>query len=431
MKLSTQPYKGARDFYPEDMRRQKWMFNKLREVVEHFGYEEYNAPLLEPLEMYAAKTGDEIVSEQTYQFEDRGGRKVVIRPEMTPSVSRMVAARRQELAYPMRMYNIGNRWRYERPQRGRNREFWQLDVDIFGVNSTQAETEVIQLADSILQSFGADRSTYIIKLNSRKLVDFIMADYLGLKPENAQALMKLLDRMHKLEEEHFEAQLKEIVPSKDKQKDIHELLKVESFETLPKELAKQTSVAQLVKLIATLKTLGITNIRFDLGLMRGFDYYTDIVFEVFDTDKANNRSMFGGGRYSGLVGLFGVESLEAVGFALGDVTLANFLETHQLLSELPSETDVYAIVAGDVHDQAQKIVSDLRGMGLNVAFDMTDRKMDKQIKTAVKKNIRYALFIGEQELKLGQYKLKDLPTGREVTTSLEEITTIVRNNQRI
>src|SRR5476651_1538448 len=155
MALSTKPYKGARDFYPEDERLQKYMFGKWREVAEIFGYEEYDAPILEPLDIYLAKTGEEIVNEQTYVFEDRGKRKVVIRPEMTPTVSRMVAGRRQELAYPLRWYSIPNLWRYERPQKGRLREHWQLNIDLFGVEGVAADHEVILVADSILKSFGA------------------------------------------------------------------------------------------------------------------------------------------------------------------------------------------------------------------------------------------------------------------------------------
>src|SRR5438309_11103942 len=155
MALPTQPYKGARDFYPDDKRLQKYIFGKLRESVEKFGYEEYDAPVLEPLELYLAKTGEEIVNEQTYTFEDRGGRKVAIRPEMTPTVSRMVAAKRQELAYPLRWYSIPNLWRYERPQRGRLREHWQLNVDLFGLPGIEAEHEIINVVDTIFQSFGA------------------------------------------------------------------------------------------------------------------------------------------------------------------------------------------------------------------------------------------------------------------------------------
>src|ERR1700685_1265044 len=177
MALSTQPYKGARDFYPEDKRLQQYMFTIWRQVVERFGYEEYDAPILEPLELYLAKTGEEIVNEQTYVFEDRGGRKVVIRPEMTPTVSRMVAARRQELAYPLRWYSIPNLWRYERPQKGRLREHWQLNVDVFGIEDLTAEHEVIQIADGIMQAFAAKRSQYVIKLNSRKLTDSFLREY--------------------------------------------------------------------------------------------------------------------------------------------------------------------------------------------------------------------------------------------------------------
>lgn len=428
MSLSTQPYKGARDFYPEDMRQQSWMFGVMRQVVERFGFEEYNAPMLEPLEIYAAKTGEEIVNEQTYAFEDRGGRKVAIRPEMTPSVSRLVAGRRQELAYPLRWYNIGNRWRYERPQRGRVREFWQLDVDIFGVEDISAEIEAIQVADAILQTYGATREMYTIRINSRKLTDALMDDYLGLAEQAAHDLVKLIDRMHKLEEHHFDAQLNVIVP-KAKQAKVKELLKITKLEDLPKEVASKPSVKQLQELLAALNDTGITNAKFDVTLMRGFDYYTDVVFEVFDNDPENNRSMFGGGRYSGLVGLFGVKPVEAIGFAMGDVTMQNFLTTHKLMPKLKSSTDVYAIVIGDVTKQAQKVVNDLRGQGVNVAVDSTGRKLDKQIKAADKKNIEYVLFIGEKELESGTYKLKNLASGKEQEATVDDVVRLVVNSK--
>src|SRR5579863_7783196 len=193
MALSTQPYKGARDFYPEDERLQKYMFAVIRSVVERFGYEEYNAPILEPLEIYLAKTGEEIVNQQTYVFEDRGGRKVVIRPEMTPTVSRMVAAKRQELSYPLRWYSIPNVWRYERPQRGRLREHWQLNVDLFGVAGLEGEHEIIQVADAIMNNFKAKRSMYTIKLNSRKFIDSILKDYFKLNETQTLSLIRLID----------------------------------------------------------------------------------------------------------------------------------------------------------------------------------------------------------------------------------------------
>src|SRR4051812_49054803 len=180
MALSKQPYKGARDFYPEDKRLQKYMFVKIRSVCERFGYEEYDAPLLEPTELYLSKGNQEIVDEQTYTFQDRGERSVTIRTEMTPTVSRMVAGRRQELAYPVRWYAIPNLWRYERTQRGRLREFWQLNVDIFGAAGVEAEHEIIFVADQIMKSYGARADMYGIQISSRQLVEELFSEYLGL-----------------------------------------------------------------------------------------------------------------------------------------------------------------------------------------------------------------------------------------------------------
>jgi histidyl-tRNA synthetase len=193
MALSTQPYKGARDFYPDDKRMQKYMFGKMREISERFGYEEYDAPILEPTELFASKTSQEIIDEQTYTFTDRGGRSVTIRTEMTPTVSRMVAGRRQELAYPVRWYSIPNFWRYERPQRGRLREFWQLNVDIFGFEGLEAEHETILLADQIMKAFGATEKMYSIKINSRQLIDFFLTHVLGADETQAQSLIRLIE----------------------------------------------------------------------------------------------------------------------------------------------------------------------------------------------------------------------------------------------
>lgn len=420
MALSTQPYKGARDFYPEDKRLLNYIFWQWIEVAESFGYEEYNAPLLEPLEIYTAKTGEEIVNEQTYVFEDRGGRKVTIRPEMTPSVSRMVAAKRQELAYPLRWYSIPVVWRYERPQRGRLREHWQLNVDLFGVDGIEAEMEMIQMADALMQAFGAKRSTYKIRLNSRKLVDTMLKEYVGSDKKKTHDTIKLIDRMLKMPKAEFNKKLAEIIP-KDMAKALGTVLEVNDLEGLPKRYSNHPSVAELRRTMAMAEKLGITNVEFDASLMRGFDYYTDIVFEVFDTNPDNNRSMFGGGRYSGLVGLFGAKPLEAVGFGMGDVTLENFLKSHKLVPKLKTETDIYAILIGDVYEKAQDVLSGLRKADIDVAVDMTGRKLDKQIKSADKKGIKYAMFIGDKELKDKKYKLKDLESGKEYTFELQEI----------
>ncbi len=431
MALPTQPYKGARDFYPEDKRLQKHMFAAMRRVAEQFGYEEYDAPILEPLELYLAKSGEEIVNEQTYTFEDRGGRRVAIRPEMTPTVSRMVAAKRQELAYPLRWYSIPNLWRYERPQRGRLREHWQLNVDIFGVDNLLAEAEIIRVADGILKAVGGTHDMYSIRVNSRKLMDFIFDSYLKLDSVQTHMIAKLIDRMHKMSPEAFMAEVDAVFTPSQREAGASNkligLLKTKTLEHMPDAIRQSSPALELKELLNTLKEARITNARFDISVMRGFDYYTGIVFEIFDENPDNNRSMLGGGRYDGLVGLFGVEPVPTVGFGLGDVTLQNFIEGHDLLPPQRSDTDLYVVLIGNVYNKAQKTLDELRDMGLNVAVDISGAKTDKQIKTAVKKGIHYAMFIGEKELKEEQYEIKNLVTGVSERHSTARIVSIVRD----
>lgn len=431
--LSTEPYKGSRDYYPEDKRVQNYIFRTWRKVVEGFGYEEYDAPLLEPLEVYAAKTGQEIVNEQTFQFTDRGGRNVAIRPEMTPSVSRMVAARRQEIAYPARWYNIAQYMRYERPQRGREREFWQLNTDIFGVAGVEAEAEMIIMADRLLKSFGAERKMYTIRINNRKLINFMMADYLGLDVVESHLMIKLFDRKDKMETQDFLQQAANIFGEEKHfggMNKLSKLLQADTMADLPKELTESESVREIQQLFTLLHDAGVDNAHFDISLMRGFDYYTGIVFEVFDNHPDNNRAMFGGGRYDGLVGLFGAEPVPTVGMAPGATTMENFLSSHGLLPKFYSTTDVYMIVLGDVAKAAHKVADALRSEGVRVAVDITGRKLDKQIKAAVKMKVPYMLFVGEKEIADEAYRLKDTVSEQEQVLSVERIVTTVADHRR-
>ena len=425
MTLSTQPYKGARDFYPEDKRVQKYMFATLRSAVERYGYEEYDAPILEPLEMYLAKSGEEIVKEQTYSFEDRGGRQVVIRPEMTPTVSRMVAARRQELGYPLRWYSIPNLWRYERPQRGRLREHWQLNVDIFGVAGVAAETELITLVHDIFAAFGAQPDMYEIRLNHRVLVDEILGAYLGLNESAQHTIGKLIDRINKMDRSEFTgkviAAIDDTAVADDVVTKLLQILDATSLAELPEELQKSDAYNELSVVISQLESAGIRNIHFDPTVMRGFDYYTGIIFEVSDTDSDNNRAMLGGGRYDGLVGLFGVSPVPTVGFGWGDVTLENFLRSHDLMPELQPETDMYVALVGDVQAAVQPMVAILRNAGARLAVDISGRKLGDQFKVAEKKGVNEVLIIGESELSSDQFKLKSLKTGDEQVLKLSDL----------
>jgi histidyl-tRNA synthetase len=421
--LSSQPYKGTRDYYPEQKRVQNYIFNTWRSVVEGFGYEEYGAPILEPLEIYAAKSGNELVNDQTYVFTDRGDRTVAIRPEMTPSISRMVAARRQELAYPARLYSIANFMRYERPQRGREREFWQLNVDLFGVDDITADVEVITIADSILKAFGAGQDDYVIRVNNRKFIHFMMARYLGLDIVAAGQMTKLFDRRGKITEQDFEEQVTLILGDEAVEQipKIKQVIDAKTIDELPAELQASPSLDEIKAVFVGLKKQNVTNAVFDATLMRGLDYYTGTVFEAFDTHPDNNRSLFGGGRYDGLVGLFGAEPLSAVGMAPGNTMIENFLTVHNLLPEDQSLTQVYVVVIGTALDGALEVATKLRKAGIKTEVDITSRKLDKQMKTALKKLIPNILFIGESEVEMGEYTLKNLASETEEKLTVQQI----------
>lgn len=431
--LSSQPYKGTRDYYPEDKRIQNYIFNTWRRVVESYGYQEYGAPLLEPLEVYTAKSGQELAGEQTYAFTDRGERTVAIRPEMTPSISRMVAARRQELAYPARLYSIANFMRYERPQHGREREFWQLNADLFGSDGVYADSEILILAHDVMEAFGAKNDMYTIRINDRDLINFMMNHYFGLDAVGGQMMIKLLDRKAKISEEDFAVQAAQIFGEDNAESGIAKLnllMKAERASDLPAELHDSPAVQQLEELFGRLDEAGVKNARFDITLMRGLDYYTGMVFEVFDLHPDNNRAMFGGGRYDGLVGLFGAEPVPTVGFAPGLTTTELFLKSHDLLPKLKTTTEVGVIVVDDNLPGALKVARELRKEGVRVDVDITARKFDKQLKTVLKKEIPFALFIGTSEISSGTYTLKDLVNSEEHKLSLERVISFVKDNRR-
>lgn len=418
--LSSQPYKGTRDYYPEQKRVQNYIFQTWKTVVERFGYEEYGAPILENLEIYAAKSGQELVNEQTYTFTDRGGRTVAIRPEMTPTISRMVAARRQELAYPARLFSIANFMRYERPQRGREREFWQLNVDVFGVDAVSADIEIISIADAILKEFGAAPTDYTIRVNNRKFIYFMMAEYLGLDSVAAQQMIKLFDRRNKITEQDFDEQALLILGEAraDSVEKIKQVLDAKSLDALPEALQQSAALDEIRQVFAGLAAAGVSSAVFDATLMRGLDYYTGTVFEAFDTHPDNNRSLFGGGRYDGLVGLFGAEPISAVGMAPGNTMIEHFLEVHDLLPENVSKTNVYIAVINEALDAANSVARELRARGVNAEVDISGRKLDKQIKAALKKRIPYLLFVGPQDAETGIYSFKT------VTSEIEEKLTV-------
>lgn len=412
-KLSTEPYKGVRDFYPEDMAAQKYIFDIWRKVVEKYGFVEYNASILEPSELYKAKSGDEIVNEETYTFIDRGDREVTLRPEMTPTVARLVAARRREIGFPARWYSIQNFFRYQRPQRGRGREFWQLNADIFGVDSTEADIESIALSYDIMKAFGAQDSDFEIKVSSRKLMNAVFNNWFELDGQTAKALQKLIDKKAKLPPEVFAEEAEKILgePFEFLNLNHHSADYQEAMAFPEIREAKE----ELDRVLDALKARGINNVAYDETLIRGFDYYTGVVFEVFDTNPENNRSLFGGGRYDELLSLFSDDKISAVGFGMGDMTIQDFLTTRNLLPTYRSTTDVMiCLLDSEALNYAEEVAASLRAQDINVAINYSYKSLGDQIKSANKQSIPYIIPIGSQESDKKSYIIKDLATGTEV-----------------
>ncbi len=428
-KISTESYKGVRDFYPSDMAIQNHIFATCKKVVEKFGYQEYSASVLEPAELYRAKSGEELVNEQTYTFIDRGEREVTLRPEMTPTVARMVAGKKRELSFPLRWYSIPNLFRYEQPQRGRLREHWQLNVDLFGVKSLQAEVEVISLAVEILRAFGLKDQQFAVRVNNRKIVNFIMNEVLELSADNAHALAKIIDRKAKMPANEFESKTEAIVGLKYDL--FKELINSQNFENfisiLPVSMQTYEGILETKAVIENLEKLGITNVIFDQTLMRGFDYYTGTIFEIFDTNPDNRRSVFGGGRYDDLLAIFGQEKVPTIGFGAGDVVMKDLLETYGLLPAETSKTRLYIALADDTATAfAQDLAQNLREAGVSVALDYSDKKIGDQIKYADKNKIPFVTVIGADEVKSGQFKVKNMTTGEEKVATEKEIVGIVK-----
>lgn len=404
-KLGTESYKGVRDFYPPDQFIQRYIFETMSRACEVFGYEEYSASILERAELYQSKTSEEIVNEQTYTFTDRGGREVTLRPEMTPTAARMVAAKRRDLAFPLRWYTIANMFRYERPQRGRLREHWQLNADIFGASGIEAEVEIISLAHRIMTELGAQESDFEIRISDRSILNSIY-ETLGLDEETQGAVTRLLDKREKIDD--FEAQLAAQLNDK--------------APTLLHELEEASSNAHLQQLMGMLSTLGITNASIDTSIVRGFDYYTGMVFEVFDTSSENNRSLFGGGRYDNLLSMFDSEPIPAVGFGMGDVTARDFLETHNLLPAYTPTTELLLCpLENDALLPAMQMARTLRGDDITVAVNYSLKRPADQIRTAEKLGIRFIIFVGAKEMSSSEYTLKELRSGTETTLKAEEI----------
>ena len=403
-KISTEPYKGVRDFYPEQQAFLNFLFANMRTIAERCGYVEYNASILEPAELYRSKQAEneEIINDQTYTFTDRGDREVTLRPEMTPTVARMVSAKRRELGFPLRLYSIPNLFRYERPQRGRLREHWQFNVDLFGSYSPAADAEVIAVAYGLMMSLGATQDDFVIRVGSRTFINGLSQDA-GLNDQQTKKLLGLLDRRQKIPAPEFDAGLAELGVSKT------------DLEANPP--------ADVAQMIEDFNAAGISNIVWDPSIVRGFAYYTGIVFEVYDNHPDNNRALFGGGRYDNLTALFDEEKIPGVGFGAGDETLRLFMESRNLIPPYKPPTVVYiAVTSPELAVSAQTFAGQyLRQNGINVAVDFGEKRLSDQIKTATKHKIPYLIVLGQDEFASEQCLVRDLESGDERMIRFEQL----------
>jgi histidyl-tRNA synthetase len=407
MKATIQTVKGARDFYPDEMAVRSWLYSKIREVSESFGYQEYEGPFLERIELYAAKSSDELVKEQAFTFQDRGGDMITLRPELTPSLARMVVQRQRELAYPLRWWSFGPFWRYERPQRGRSREFFQWNIDLIGVNTPEADAELVAVCAVFFRSVGIQPDQVQILVNNRQLIRQEL-EQLGIADELKQDVYHLIDRRDKMQPQVWEANALELGLNAEQLDGLKALLAdPELWKKLP----------DFERFFAAIEAMGVQDyVRYAPHIIRGLDYYTGVVFEAHDLQ--GGRAVLGGGHYDNLVSAVGGEPLPGIGFAMGDVMSTIVLQKYGCIpDELTVQADQVLVTVFDDKFllKSYSLAAELRTAGVKAMVYPESAKLQKQLKFADRKGIRYAVILGPDEDDNHQLTVKDLK-GREQET---------------
>ena len=424
---------GFREFYPEAMVVRQLVFRVWRQAAHVFGFQEYDGPVLEPLELYTKKSGDEIEG-QLFSFTDKGGRQVALRPEMTPTVCRLVGARANALKRPIKWFSIAEFYRYERMQKGRGRCFHQFNADIFGEPGPEAEIELVALLVQCLRAFGLTAEDFYIRLSDRTLW-FGFLETLGFDEEQVHALLTAIDKFEKIGDAAFEAYTRRFgALEPDRQERIRALLGVKSFAAL-EELVNASGSAKLAarlddwrRLVGGLDAMGLGEfVSVDLGVVRGLAYYTGFVFEAFDR-KGDLRALAGGGRYDDLVKKYGGPDLPAVGFAIGDMTVQLLLEQRGLVPGVMQVPDVYVIIGGpEERAIALGAVQQLREAGLRVDYPLRDAGFGRQFKQADQAGARLAVIVGGDEVARGVVKIRDLREGEEFEIPVAGLVAAVRD----
>ena len=423
-KLSTQPYKGTRDFLPEEMSVRTQIFEKLFATIETYGFRRYDGPILESAAIYEAKSGEEIANQQLYRLVDKGGRELALRPEMTPSVARIIAGAAEQIVFPARWYSHVNCHRYERPQKGRLREHWQVNVDIFGSEEVEAEVEIFDLVGDLMAAMGATPDMWIFRVNDRVLVEGALRNFAGVPQERLIDVGMAIDRWEKVDADTRRQTLTELGLGAEQIKKLEDLVQMD-LEAYCKvagdEAAARSKLAQIIR-----DGLSQAPLKFDPLVMRAFTYYTSTVFEVFDASPENRRSIFGGGRYDDLASLFTTKRIPGVGFAVGDVTTWNFMEHHGLLPKPDLGPDVFVFgTSAEYRGAVRDVTRALRREGLRVEPALDDPSVRNGLKHANRLGVKYVVMIADEEFKASSAVVKDMAGGTQDVVGLGSVAGIL------
>ena len=417
----AQGVRGTRDFYPEDMRLRNWLFERFHSAARSHGFEEYDAPVLESEELYTRKAGEEIVG-QLYNFEDKGGRKVALRPEMTPSLARMVMARAGALALPIKWYSIPQCWRYERTQRGRGREHYQWNVDIWGMNGVEADAELLSVLVQFFHSVGLKSEDLVIRISSRKVLEEVLGS-LAIEGEIFAQTCVIVDKMDKLPEDVIQAQLTDLGLSSNSISTILSVLGITDLDSLSSALNSDSeALIELQSLFSLCESYGISDwVSFDASVVRGLAYYTGPVFEAHDR-AGNLRAICGGGRYDKLIGTLGGNDLPATGFGFGDMVVMELLADKGLLPELSNGVDDVVFGMGrELRGAAMQVAAKLRSAGRTVDLVLEDKKMNWVFKHAERCGTTRLVMVMPDEWAEGKVRIKNLDSGEESTVATDNL----------
>jgi len=424
---------GILEFYPEDFSRRQHIFRVWRQAATSYGFQEYDAPVLEPLELYTTKSGDEIEG-QLFSFADKGGRNVSMRPEMTPTVCRMVGAKAGALKRPIKWFSIAEFYRYERAQKGRLRAFNQFNADIFGEAGPEAEIELIALLIQCMTGFGLTKDDFYVRLSDRDLWFFYL-EALGFNDAQSRGILGAIDRYEKMGDDAFKGYVEAHGALDDAKKQrVLAFLQIKTLADLEAALAPFASdklnarLADWRKVLGGLAAMGLGDfVSVDLAVVRGLAYYTGFVFEAFDR-KGDLRALAGGGRYNDLVKKLGYADLPAVGFAIGDVTTGILLEQRGIAPTFVNAPDVYAVIGGEAERAAAFAdIRALRAAGWRVEYPLKDVAFGKQFKAAAESGAKLALIYGGDELAKGVVKIRDLTDRSEREVPRDRVADAVRD----